>query len=491
MLTQIKKYLIIKKGFKALVFSACKKAIAFSCVAGLVMITNIPLVSAYEAHTVNVTAKIINNIPKIYPPGGEFCVASEFLVELNVSLDGADIYYTTNGDDPVCNGNKYTVPFSLPDSSDGNVTVKAVACHFVMRNMEEVLIQSAIMEKEFNNLSPNVNVAINDYEYKSSRNMPVWYCNSTYRVDWEVGNYRQGSVADIVYIVDKDNNEVISAGDDVHPIDQDLPTGEMGNYLLKIDSAKGYCYLGYAWVKIIVTEPNGCGDFGISEIIYEPIPPVDNSCGSSAPAPASDNILAVPEPEPIIEDNDNSSGVSDNADDTNDISDDNSSDNGDLDSEDTNEDDVPEEDVEEDEIGEEIKDEDSEDDADEIAEDDNNDDNNLNENEEDIINNEEDIQEDEGIVIDREDDEDEDEEDESDNDIAEDNANDILDDTIENDEESNDNDIPDDLDNDSIGDDSIGDDSDGDDSDENDDGISVDELPITPDDDSTIIEISI
>ena len=286
MLAKTKKYSITKKGFRPLVFSVCKKATAFSCVAGLMIITNLPLVSAYEAHTVNITAKIVNDIPGINPPGGEFCSTGEFKVKLSVNLDNADIYYTTNGDNPVCGGNIYSGPFELPDS---DTLVKAVACHEELRNGHPVTLQSAVMAKKFNISTPIVNVVIDDYEYRNSKNIPIWYCNSTYRVNWEIGNYRQDSTADIVYIVDKDNNEVISAGDDIHLIDQGLPTEEMGNYLFKVDSSKGYCYTGYAWIKIIVTEPNGCGDFSVSEIIYEPMPPINNSCDG----PVLDNIPAV------------------------------------------------------------------------------------------------------------------------------------------------------------------------------------------------------
>ena len=480
MLAQIKKYLedkkIIKGSFKSRVFSACKKVTASSCIVGLVMITNTSFARAYEAHTVNVTARIINNIPKIIPPGGEFCVAGEFLVELSVSLDGADIYYTTDGSDPVCGGNKYTVPFALPDTPGGIVTVKAAACHSVTRNTGTVLIQSAIMEKEFNSLAPIVNVIINDYEYKTSGNIPVWYCNSTYRVNWEIGNYRQGSVADVIYIVDKDNNKVIGAGDEVHFVDQNLPTGETGEYSLEVDFSKGYCHLGYAWVKIIVTEPNGCGGSGISEIIYEPMPPADDSCDNSAPAsvsafasaPASvpdDNIPAVPETEPAPESV--ISGDNDIPGDTEDISDD------DLDGD--------------------LSLEDGGDGASEDAEDGDNDDDS--DPEEDITSNREDDQEDEGIIISREDDKDDDTMEDDIDGAPDDDADDGENNSDDSDgsEDDDDDDVDADGDNipDDIDDENIGNDDDDADDGETDDGVSVDELPITPDDDSTIIEISI
>lgn len=114
-----------------------KKVLALGCVAGVVMISNLPLLDAYEAHIINVTAEVTNDVPSIDPPGGEFCNDGELEVVLSVNsstLAGADIYYTINDTDPDCfipNGLLYTGlsgtgPFGLPD---GITTVKARSCH--------------------------------------------------------------------------------------------------------------------------------------------------------------------------------------------------------------------------------------------------------------------------------------------------------------------------------------------------------------------------
>ena len=172
MTNQIKKYSNNKKGFKSRTFLACERMVAVFCVAGLVMITNAPLVFAYEAHTVNVTAKIVNDLPCIDPPGGEFCNDGRLEVELNVNLAGADIYYTINGANPICAENsenfKYNdIPFELPN---GITMVKAVACHEEMRNGEVVVLQSAVMAKEFDASVPRVIAT-------EPADGGIWYCN--------------------------------------------------------------------------------------------------------------------------------------------------------------------------------------------------------------------------------------------------------------------------------------------------------------------------
>ena len=83
---------------------------------------------AFEAHIINVTAQIVNDIPDIDPPGGQFCLYDKVEVTLSVTLPGAGIYYTTNGSDPDCyipNGTLYTGLFPLTSSA----TVRARSCH--------------------------------------------------------------------------------------------------------------------------------------------------------------------------------------------------------------------------------------------------------------------------------------------------------------------------------------------------------------------------
>lgn len=97
------------------------------CIVGVIMVSNIPLVSAYEAHVMNVTANIIDNSVSINPNGGKFCNDGKLKIEITTKLAGAAIYYTTNGTEPVCstNGTLYSAPFTLLTSK----TIKAVSCY--------------------------------------------------------------------------------------------------------------------------------------------------------------------------------------------------------------------------------------------------------------------------------------------------------------------------------------------------------------------------
>ncbi len=85
---------------------------------------------AFEAHVINVTAEIVNDIPLI-TQGGNFCDAAGAEITMSATLAGADIIYTLDGSDPVCsipgpqNGAIYTGPFTLFSSA----TVKARSCH--------------------------------------------------------------------------------------------------------------------------------------------------------------------------------------------------------------------------------------------------------------------------------------------------------------------------------------------------------------------------
>ncbi len=64
--------------------------------------TQVLNVSAFEAHVINVKAEIVNDIPGIDPPGGQFCLYDEVEVTLSVDLAGAEIAYTTDGEEPDC-----------------------------------------------------------------------------------------------------------------------------------------------------------------------------------------------------------------------------------------------------------------------------------------------------------------------------------------------------------------------------------------------------
>ena len=281
------------------IFLACKKVTAMSCVVGMVMIMNTPLVSAYEAHTVNVTARIVNDIPCIDPPGGEFCNDGRLEVELSVTLAEANICYTIDGENPVCDGEtglaagpacksgaRYNnTPFEIPD---GIVTVKAVACHEETRNGYPVILQSAVMTKEFDASVPSVTVT-------SPVDGTTWYCNPTnpitYPIEWIVENYRDADELsiDIIYITDNDDNGIISDGDNRFSIANNL-TGAIGSYPFVL--VQEYCYYGYGWAKVIATEastdPNtdNCKNFGISGRIFDPM-----ICDSPSIS-VSDNIPA-------------------------------------------------------------------------------------------------------------------------------------------------------------------------------------------------------
>lgn len=83
-------------------------------------------ISGFEAHVVNVTATIVNDIPQIQA-SGESCSVSGMTITISTTLAGASIVYTTNGNDPVCpdTENIYTAPFLIYETK----TIKARTCH--------------------------------------------------------------------------------------------------------------------------------------------------------------------------------------------------------------------------------------------------------------------------------------------------------------------------------------------------------------------------
>lgn len=85
-------------------------------------------ISGFEAHVINVTAKIVNDVPLINPTGGQFCNINGATITLTTTYTGSSIIiYTTNGTDPVCPNldHLYTAPFTIYQSS----TIKARTCH--------------------------------------------------------------------------------------------------------------------------------------------------------------------------------------------------------------------------------------------------------------------------------------------------------------------------------------------------------------------------
>ena len=133
------------------VFCVFKKIVSLTCISGLLVTMNLPLFSAYEAHVINVTAKIENDVPSIDPPGGEFCNDGRLEVALSTTLvdPNTSIIYTTDDSDPDCfipNGIVYTgTPFPLTYSA----TVKARVCH----ERDGELLQSVIMSEYYDVLS--------------------------------------------------------------------------------------------------------------------------------------------------------------------------------------------------------------------------------------------------------------------------------------------------------------------------------------------------
>ena len=77
---------------KKVIFAMFKKVIALSCISGVVVISNIPLLDAYEAHIINVTAEIRKLEDPVFDPlSMGFCVMEE----------GVDVTSTDPNDGPV------------------------------------------------------------------------------------------------------------------------------------------------------------------------------------------------------------------------------------------------------------------------------------------------------------------------------------------------------------------------------------------------------
>lgn len=113
---------------RLMIFMSLKSTAMLTCIAGFIVVS-VPLFSAFEAHIINVTARIENDIPSIDPPSGYFCNDGSLTIKLYTSLAEASIIYTTDGSDPDCfipNGTVYDeTPFPLTYSA----TVKARTCH--------------------------------------------------------------------------------------------------------------------------------------------------------------------------------------------------------------------------------------------------------------------------------------------------------------------------------------------------------------------------
>lgn len=193
------------------VFCVFKKIVSLTCISGLLVTMNLPLFSAYEAHVINVTAKIENDVPSIDPPGGEFCDDGELEVTLSTTLvdPNTSIIYTTDGSDPDCfipNGIVYTgTPFPLTYSA----TVKARVCHY--RDGE--LLQSIIMSEYYDVSSVYCDVVCGPCEGKII-NLTLKY---------------NGSQPDLIRVVQKKDNVVVFEGV-VNPGEQFSFSGTWGTH---------------------------------------------------------------------------------------------------------------------------------------------------------------------------------------------------------------------------------------------------------------------
>lgn len=106
---------------------ALSRAVTVLIIVSLVSAQSIQI-RGFEAHVINVTAKIINDIPLIQPDGGQFCNITGATISITTTYVGTStIIYTTDGSDPVCpsTGSIYTAPFTIYQSA----TVKARTCH--------------------------------------------------------------------------------------------------------------------------------------------------------------------------------------------------------------------------------------------------------------------------------------------------------------------------------------------------------------------------
>jgi hypothetical protein len=101
-----------------------------------------------------------------------------------------------------------------------------------------------------------------------------WYCGATYQVNWATLN-PNGSISDLkvdlYYIKDSNKNNQIDSSDTVYLEASNLTASSSYNF--KIDSSKGYCFIGDVWVKLIVKGPENfmINNYKIGGPFYEPV----------------------------------------------------------------------------------------------------------------------------------------------------------------------------------------------------------------------------
>ncbi|MCK4520484.1 lamin tail domain-containing protein [Candidatus Parcubacteria bacterium] len=138
-----------------------KAIVLFLCL--FLILGQIQILSAFEAHIINVTATIINDVPASDPPGGQFCNEDIVTAELTISLSDSIIWYTLDGTDPICynsNGQGYVDPIVLPE---GITVLKARSCHDAQQSI--IISWTFDISSEYCEPSPNDCMKINEVYY--------------------------------------------------------------------------------------------------------------------------------------------------------------------------------------------------------------------------------------------------------------------------------------------------------------------------------------
>ncbi len=123
------------------IFASLRKFIALSCVAGVVMISNLPLLDAYEAHVINVTAEVYKLDDPVFDPiSMGFCIMEEGVDITSTDPDNGPVivhYEVGTGTldpdlvlDPDCDSSAGTGDPSAAhiDITEQDTIIKAVTC---------------------------------------------------------------------------------------------------------------------------------------------------------------------------------------------------------------------------------------------------------------------------------------------------------------------------------------------------------------------------
>ena len=102
-----------------------RRALATAVMLALI-VTPVINLGAFEAHVINVTARIVNDGLDINVKGGNFCDEDTVLIELYTAAPDGYIIFTLDGSEPVCGGNGeiYEDPFYISETT----TISARVC---------------------------------------------------------------------------------------------------------------------------------------------------------------------------------------------------------------------------------------------------------------------------------------------------------------------------------------------------------------------------